>query len=301
MTHVIAAVGVALVVVSTGDVTLRQRVVSTTPLTLDHVIVGRARCGASTWVLIDAPALVEVTAAAQSPPIAPVRGFSPNEHPWGLACVADSELWTLADYRTLARLSFSGEIIRRTKLRQPRLNVFGVGELLVLQQPPAALDVPLLAAARLADVNRTRPWPGPTALPQAATKVDVPSGLVACGLGYQTWLPCWIASQPRIIVSDGAPTRTTVVQPQFLADTALDRGAPVWDVAIAPSVLWVLTSAVSLEAGRRVGARITKTTRRGESLGSIELRPRGRLIVSATDRAVLVLTAAGTVVEVAAP
>lgn len=304
MTDLIAAIALAAGVLAADATPLRQRVVSATSLTLDHVIVGRASCGLSTWLLTDEPALFELKPSNASPLSTPVRGFSRAEHPWGLACVAN-ELWTLADYRTLARLSSSGDVMLRTKLRQPRLNVFGAGNLLLLQQPPTAADRPLLEAVRPADVNdvnRTQPWQGPIALRTAAQKTDVPSGLVACGLGYQTWLPCWIATQTRITVSDGVVARTAVVQPQFLAETALDSRTPLWDVAVtASSGLWILTSAISVETGRHVGARLTRSNLRGESLGSVELKPRARLIVRASDRAATVLTAAGTVVEVMAP
>src|SRR5438128_1711059 len=100
MTHSIAALAVAVGALTADAVPLRQRVVSTTSLTLDHVIVGRASCGASTWLLTDAPALVEINAAVASARGTSVRGLTRDEHPWGLACVADHELWTLADYRT---------------------------------------------------------------------------------------------------------------------------------------------------------------------------------------------------------
>jgi hypothetical protein len=305
MTETMTALTFAVSILVADSAPFRQRVVATTTLPLDQVIVGRASCGSSTWLLTDAPALIQVKAGGTASLGSPVRGLGRDERPWGLACVADAELWTLADYRTLARLSVSGDVVLRTKLRQPRLNVFGVGELLLLQQPPTAADLPLLAAVRprdVNDVNRTQPWPGPTSLSQAAHKTDVPSGLVSCGLGYQTLLPCWITTQTRITVSDGARSRTSVVQPGFLTDTTLDSTTPLWDVAVAPSsALWILTSAASGEAGRRVGGRLTRSNLRGENLGSVELRPRARLILSASDRAVTLLTVAGTIVEVTAP
>jgi len=34
---------------------LQQRVVSVAPFAIEHVIVGRARCGATTWMLTDPP------------------------------------------------------------------------------------------------------------------------------------------------------------------------------------------------------------------------------------------------------
>lgn len=298
MTYVIATVALAAAAAA-ADVPLSQRVVSVTSLTLDRVIVGRASCGASTWLLTDAPALVEVTADGILRLSVPVRGFGRNERPWGLACVAGGELWTLADYRTLARISASGAVILRTTLRRPWLNVFGAGGVLLFQQPPTAAGGALLAAARPVDANRTEPWPGPAALPDAVKNTDLPSALVACGLGRQMRLPCWITTQTAITISDGAPERTSIVQPQLPSDGSHDATTPVWDVAVSSSVLWILTSTVSGNAGRRVAAGMTRTTLRGERLGSIELQPRARLILSATDRAATVLTSAGTVVEVA--
>ena len=287
-----------MVVVSASEVSLRQRVVPMAGMVGDGVIAGRTRCGASTWLLTDAPALVELRIAERSIVSRPVHGFGNHERPWGLACVGAGELWTLADYRTLARLSPSGEVISRTKLRQPRLNVFGVGDLLLLEQPPAAARSALLAAARVVDLNRAEPWPGPTALTQS-TKIDVSAGLVACGLAYEASLPCWITNQTRIVVSDGTRARTSSVQPLFVGSTAVDPSAPLWDVAVArSSTLWILTSAVSGEAGRRVGARLTRSNLRGDNLGAVDLTPKARLIVTADELSAVVLTVGGTLVEV---
>jgi hypothetical protein len=192
--------------------------------------------------------------------------------------------------------------VSRTKLPQQRLNVFGVADVLLLQQPPLAPGSPLLAAVRAVDVNRSDPWPGPTATPQSSSKVDVSSALVACGVPYDAWLPCWIANQTRIIVSDGTRAHTSAVQPQFVATTAVDRSAPLWDVALSsPSSLWVLTSAVLGEGGRRVGGRITRTNLRGEDLGGVDITPRARVIVRAGEQSAVVLTTSGTLVEVTAP
>jgi hypothetical protein len=253
-------------------------------------------------LLTDAPALVEVRLADRSVVRKNVRGIARDEHPWGLACVGVGELWTLVDYRTLARLSASAEVTLRTKLQQPRLNVFGVGDKLLLQRQPGAAGSPLLTAARAVDVNRAEPWPGPVAARQSSSKLDVPSGLVACGLAYEALLPCWIANQTRIIVSDGTRARTSSVQPRFMTSMAVDPNVPLWDVAVAPSsTLWILTSAVASEEGRRVGARLTRSNFRGEEVGAVDLMPRARVIVSAADQRAVVLTTAGTLVEVTAP
>src|SRR5690349_16556853 len=249
---------------------LRQRVASTTTLTLDHVIVGRGRCGGATWLLTDAPALVEVKTPKLvneewTTSTTPVRGFGQDERPWGLACVGDRQLWTLVGYRTLARLSTSGEVVSRMHLRQPHLNVFGAGDLLLLQRPPTTAGAALLLSARIADVNRAQPWPALTAPPQAIKQTDVASGLGACGVGDGAPLPCWIATETRIVVSDGTLQRTAVVTPHFLTTTAVDSTTPLWDAATtSSSAVWILTSAIGAEAGRRVGARLTKSNLHGQ-------------------------------------
>jgi hypothetical protein len=303
MRHLVFAVVVlATAAAWASEVPLRQRVVSASPLAGADVITGRAQCGASTWLLTDAPALVEVRVAERSVVSKNVRGLARDEHPWGLACVGVGELWTLVDHRTLARLSTSAEVTLRTKLRQPLLNVFGLGDKLVLQRQPGPAGSPLLAAARPVDVNRAEPWPGPVAARQSSSKLDVPSALVACGLAYQALLPCWISNQTRIIVSDGTRVRTSSVQPRFMTSTAVDPSVPLWDVAVAPSsVVWILTSAVAGEERRRVGARLTRSNFRGDDLGAVDLVPRARVILSAAEQRAVVLTTAGTLVEVSAP
>jgi hypothetical protein len=292
----------AIVFGERGNVSLRQNVLSAARAVGDGVIIGRARCGAATWLLTDLPTLIEIRVPDRSISSRTVRGLVGDERPWGLACVGTGELWTLIDYRTLAKLSVSGEVMSRTKLRQPRLNVFGVNNVLLLQQPPAAAGSPLLAAVRTIDVNRSNPWPGPTATTESKTKIDVSSGLVACGVPFEAWLPCWIASQKEIVVSDGTPAHTSSVQPQFVASLAVDPHVPLWDVAVAPSsTLWILTAAVSAESGRRVGGRITRSNFRGDDLGGIDLMPKARVIVSAGARNAVVLTVGGALVEVSAP
>ena len=306
--HVFVLATLALATIPRPDAPpLRQRVVSITALTVDHVIVGRGRCGGSTWLLTDAPALIEVKAPRLGngewvTSTIVVRGFGRDERSWGLACVGDRQLWTLVGYRTLARLSTSGEVMSRLQLRQPHLNVFGAGELLLLQRPPTAVGAALLLSAQVADVNRAHPWPALTAPAQAVKQTDVASGLVACGIGEGASLPCWIATDTRIVVSDGTPERTTVVTPRFLTTTVVDSTTPLWDAATtSSSVLWILTSAIGAEAGRRVGARLTRSDLRGQLVASVDLQPRARLILSANERMALVLTTDGTLVEVTVP
>jgi hypothetical protein len=285
-----------------GAAQMQQRVVSSTPLVVEHVIVGRARCGASTWLLTNPPALLRVNVATFSMVKTLVTGLSPGEHPWGLACLATGELWTLADSRTLARVSTSGAVLERQKLPQGRLNVFGVGDVLLLQQPPTQAGISLLASVRIRDLSRSQPWPGPMALPQVTEKVDVASGLVSCGLGHDNVLPCWIATGSRITISDGTPAHTVVVQPAFAADSFVDPRTPLQDVATtASSGVWILTSDTGRVSGRRVGGWLTRSNSRGERLASVALQPRARLMVDATDNTAVVLTTAGTLVEVRAP
>ena len=307
MRHIVFAIiavanGLVALGVQESRVPLRLRAVSTTGVVGAGVIAGRARCGASTWLLTDLPTLIEVRLGDRSIVSKSVRGLGANERAWGLACVGAGELWTLVDYRSLARLSPSGQVVSRTQLREQRLNVFGVANVLLLQQPPVAPGSPLLSAVRAVDVNRSDPWPGPTTTAQSSPKVDVSSALVACGVSYEAWLPCWIANQARIIVSDGTRAHTSAVHPQFVATTAVDPRAPLWDVALSsPSSLWILTSAVSGEGGRRVGGRITRSNLRGEDLGGVDVTPRARVIVRAGEQSAVVLTVSGSLVEVTAP
>jgi len=299
MTRPICALAVSALM--TNTLPLPHRDLPTAGHVDHHVIVGRARCGGVTWLLTDAPELIEVKLTERSIVGRSVRGVRPDERPWGLACVGAGDLWTLASARTLARLSSSGDLLSRTKLRQPRLNLFGVGEWLVLQHPASTAGAPLLGAARLADVNRVQPWPGPTVRATSSSRLDLPSALVACGLGDGGRLPCWLTTQSRITVSDGASAHTAVVQPAFLSSTAVDRVVPLWDVALSSSTVWVLTSAAFGEGGHRVGGRLTRSNLQGDDLGGAEVRPRPRLIVSATDRSAVVLTSAGSLVSVEVP
>lgn len=303
MRYVVLAVAMTTIAVWANAMPLGQRVISGPALAGgDGVIIGRAQCGASTWLLTDARALLEIRVAERSIVSRPIRGFAADEHPWGLACVGAGDLWTLADRQTLARLSASGQVTSRAKLRQPRLNVFGVGDTLLLQQPPRAAGGPLLSAVRAADLNRAEPWPGLMATRQSSMNIDVPSALVACGLAYEGSLPCWITNQTRITLSDGTRRRTLSVQPHFVTSTAVDPNVPLWDVAVArSSALWVLTSAASSEGGRRAGGRLTRSNLRGDNLGAIDLTPRARVIVSASEQNVVVLTVAGTLMEVHTP
>ena len=299
MHHIVLFTAIAVSFVPATTAPLRQRIVSATPFAIEGVIVGRASCRGSTWLLTDAPALVEIKLAGRSMESTRVRGFGRNERPWGLACVADSGLWTLADYRTLAHVATSGEVTSRAPLRQPRLNVFGVGSWLLLQRPPTTEGMSLLVSARVSDVDRGQPWPGPTAAPQASTKTDLPSALVACGVGHDTLMPCWISKQTSITVSDGTRVRTSVVRPGFIGTHAVDPAAPVWDVAAtSTSVLWILTSTIGGSDGRRAGGRLTRSNLLGDDLGGADLAPRARLIVSASDTSAVVLTVTGALVEV---
>ena len=299
MHHIAFLMSIAVSVVPAQTAPLRQRIVSITPFAIEGVIVGRASCRGSTWLLTDGPALVEIKLAGRSIESTRVRGLGRNERPWGLACLADSGLWTLADYRTLVHVSTSGEVTSRASLRQPRLNVFGIGSWLLLQRPPTTEGMSLLVSASVSDVDRAQPWPGPTAVSQVSTKTDVPSGLVACGVGHGTLMPCWISKQTSITVSDGTRARTSIVRPGFIGTNAVDPAAPVWDVAAtSTSVLWILTSTIGGSDGRRAGGRLTRSNLLGEDLGGADLTPRARVIVSASDTAAVVLTVTGELIEV---
>lgn len=277
---------------------LRQHMPRTSGAVDSHVLVGRARCGETTWLLTDAPALVRIATAERRIVTAPIRGLDRDDRPFGLACLR-GDLWTLGGFRGLLRLSPDAIVVSRVKLRQPRLSVFGTEDSLLFLQLPTSAGMPLLTRASPADANRQTPWPGVISAEASTAQAAISSALVTCGLAFRQHLPCWAASDARISIADGTASHTTFLAPRFLGTLAIDPTTPIWDVALtSPVDGWVLTSTVAGPAGRRAGGRLTRVGPRGDDMGHLDLAPRARVILSATDRSALVLTATGTLLEV---
>jgi hypothetical protein len=275
-----------------------------TSLAIDRqVIVGRARCAGVTWLLTDAPALARISVGERMASSSPVRGLRQDDKLWGLACLADSELWTLAAHDALARLAPDGRVVERVRLDRPRLGIYGAGERLLLQHPPSGVGKPLLSTGLPRQPSSFVQWPVPLAQRSSSREAEISTNLVSCGIGVAGFVPCWLANQSLIAISDGSPSHTSVQELSFVRAGAIDEAVPIWDVALAgTSRAWVLASARGGGPdGRRVGGRLTRSTRRGADTGFADLTPGARLIISATDDRCVLLSSAGELIEVTAP
>lgn len=262
----------------------------------DALIVGRTGCGRSVWLLTAAPHLVEI-APDRRVTVHPLRNALQNDRPWGLACVADA-LWTLANPRTLARVTRDGDIAERLALRLPRIAVFAAGQKLVYQQLPTAIAEPVLAASSPRDLLDVRPWPGLLGRAGESRDDQLTRNLVNCGLSDSGWLPCWFADRAEITISDGVSSVTTSSQPLLGNDG--NPSLPLWDVALAEGRLWMLATTTASTGERHLGGRLIAATRTGGKLGQVLLRPAARLILSATATRCLLLSAQGELMEVVA-
>jgi hypothetical protein len=266
------------------------------------VIVGRAQCLGETWLLTDQPALTRVSADSLTVSSVPLRGLREGERPWGLACLPERELWTLITHQALARVTSDGRLVERVRLDRPRLGVFTAGERMLLQHAPTGIGKPLLAAGLPGRLSAFALWPAPVG--QAATTADqqIRANLVNCGIGAAGYVPCWLAAQPRVALSDGTATHTKILELSFVRAGPVDSAAPIWDLALTGSSrLWVLASARSGSDGRRSGGRLTKSTRLGADEGFIDLDPSARLILWAADDRCVLLSVTGQLLEVFAP
>jgi hypothetical protein len=282
-----------------GESTLQFQVRVLTPKNYvpDALIVGRTGCGSSVWLLTDAPQLVEI-APDRRVTVQPLRKALQNDRPWGLACVADA-LWTLANPRTLARVTRDGDIAERLDLRLPRIAVFAAGQKLVYQQLPTVIAESVLAAGPPRDLLDIRPWPGLLGRAGESRDDQLTRNLVNCGLSHKGWLPCWFADRAEITISDGVSSVTTSSQPLLGKDG--DPSLPLWDVALAEgSRLWMLATTTASAGDRRIGGQLIAATQTGGKLGQVLLRPAARLILSATATRCLLLTAQGELMEVVA-
>jgi hypothetical protein len=161
---------------------------------------------------------------------------------------------------------------------------------------------PLLAAGLPGNLSAFAPWPEPLSRNARSPDEQVRTNLVSCGIGVSGYVPCWVVNQPRLVIGDGTPAHTTVRELRAVHRATVDDSAPIWDVALAGSArVWVLESARAAPDGRRLGGRLTRTTRRGTDESSIDLSPSARLILWATDNRCVLLSEAGQLLEVFAP
>jgi hypothetical protein len=280
---------------------MQVRVLSSATVIGPQVVVGRAHCAGSTWLLTDGPELLRVSmdAAVSS---ALLRGLRNGETPWGLACLPNGELWTLVTHESLARLTVDGHVVERVRLDRPRLGIYGAGERILLQQPPAGVGKPLLAAGLPRKLHGFVQWPAPISQQTRSSEEQWRANLVNCGIGVSGDVPCWLANQSRLAIGDGTSSQTTVQELRFVREGTIDESAPIWDVALAGSSrVWVLASARAGPDGRRVGGRLTKSNRRGSDEGFVDPSPSARLILWAAEDRCVLLSATGQLLEVFTP
>jgi hypothetical protein len=266
------------------------------------LIVGRAVCGSATWLLTDVPELFRLSLSGSSGPTVssvPLQGLQNDEKPWGLACLPDTELWTLTAHDVLARVDPSGKVAERVPLDHPRLGIFSAGTRLLLQQPPSGATRPLLAAGLPRRLSAFVPWPSPLSQPTPTRAELLKANLVKCGIGADAYVPCWLATQETLTISDGSRAHTTIQDLRFARSEAADDEVPIQDVALwGTKRVWVLAATRTGLDGRRVGGRLTKSDRGGTAGVFVDLNPPARLIVRADDDRCVLLSSTGQLLEV---
>ena len=261
------------------------------------LIVGRAVCSHGTWLLTEHRDLILVTHPARQVTVQRLEGLRTNDRLWGLACLTDGTLWSLATPRVLIRIGAEGVVRERVELRFPRVAVFGWTDRLLFIDLPLLIAKPLLATAIPRSRGESMPWPRFLGRAAEARADLIARNLVNCGIGSGRRLPCWFADERRVIVSDGTSANTV----SFAALAARDVAAatPIWDLAMGGAdTLWLLASARGTAGGAVSGARLIKTDGRGTELATLVLLPSARIIVAATDTACVLLTVEGSLMEV---
>jgi hypothetical protein len=271
------------------------------------LIVGRANCGDSVLLLTEKAEVVQIAIRGGAATVRQVSGLAGAGGVWGLACLSDGTLWTLADARTTARIDRrTWQIAERVPVQLPRVGLFAAGDRLLVQQFPIAAGAPALVTVRPRQPQNVKPWPGLIARLDGARQQQIARNLATCGLGVESVLPCWFASSETVVISDGTVARSHDLKSLLVG--AIDRSAPIRDVALidvrgtgAPGVegpaYWLLATTTS--DNRRAGGRLIRAREPARDSLSIDITPPARLILSATERTCVLLTVDGGVMEVA--
>ena len=275
---------------------LRSRVLGAALVGRD-LIVGRARCQQTTWLLTEGRRLVAISHRDARVVVREVRSFRADDAPWGLACVRAGTLWTLASPRTLARLDQNGRLQERIDVRPPRVALFSVGERLLFQPLPFVAGTPLFAASRPDLLMETATWSGPVARSADSRESVLTRNLVNCGIPNEESIPCWFPDEAQIMVSDGTARRSTKFP--SLEAPGIDRTAPIWDVALlASGRLWVLTKSIRGTTERPAGGRLIQFEPTGIERSALDLHAGARLILAATETHCLLLNIHDDLIEV---
>lgn len=288
-----------IITVSTdvGAASLKVARVSPPGRVPEDTIVGHATCGGSSWLLTDANQLVEVHGNADAVTRA-VLGFQVGDRPWGLACLSDGTLWTMAAPRALARLDRTGRVQERVSVQLPRIALFGAGERLLFQQLPIAFGAAALMTSPPRRPASVRPWPGLTSRTARTREEQLAQNLATCGIARETSVPCWFIDEMEFTISDGSAARA--IKLPSVEMPMLDREMPVRDVALAPEGrFWYLVGGRDPEHGRRAGVRLVRGHEQSFEQLSIDLRPSARVLLSATASRCLLVAMDGSLVEIA--
>lgn len=260
------------------------------------LIVGRSVCRGSTWLLTDEPQLIRIAHADRRVSLQLVRGLLAGDRAWGLACLEDGTLWTLATAHALARIGIDGVVRERIELPFPRLVLFGRKDRLLFVQLPLVAGVPLLSTAPPRGNGSVRAWPGIFSRPARSRPEELMANLVNCGVSSTAAVPCWLPDEDRATLSDGVTART--VRFGVLRASGIDASAPIWDLAVAPRAsMWVLATVVD-RTGQRVGGRVIHTDALGAERSTTVLATAARIIVSAGDDECTLLATNGDLMSV---
>ena len=277
---------------------LRTTAVPLHPAVGPSLIVGRTVCGGSTWLLTKSAELIRLAHASRIPLVRRVRDLRQGDSFWGLACLDDGSLWTLATGHALVRMTPDGAIVERVPMVMPQVEVFGVADRLVLLGLPVVPDRPVLSVGPRSNPGMVRPWVGLVARAGFGNTPSLSTNLVGCGIAFRFWIPCWFVDQPSVSISDGATARS--VRMPWLMQRGVDRSAPIHDVALVPDgSMWVLAaSSTASSNASRVGQRLSRVTPSGVERQSLSLAPSVRLILWADATGCTLLTVNGGLLRV---
>ncbi|MBI3493710.1 MAG: hypothetical protein HY047_18330 [Acidobacteria bacterium] len=261
----------------------------------DALIVGRATCGAGSWLLTETPALIEIKVGAWTIAAHPIRGLKSEEKVWGLACLSDGSLWTLASPRTVARLEPTGQIVERIEIHLPRIALFAAGDRLLFEQLPMAPGAASLATSPPRQPQSVHAWPGLVGRSARSREEQLTRNLVNCGISFSGSVPCWFADERQFVVSDGSAIRRIDFAP--LGSANVDPVAPIWDVAMVDADRFWLLASAPRGLPTRSGGRLYWSPGRARYT-MIDLAPLARLVITATASQCVLLTTQGGFMEV---
>src|SRR5262249_34013111 len=233
---------------------LHPRTIPNTTRVASDLIVGRAVCGETTWLLTDRPELISIAHATPNPVIKPLKGLQATDRAWGLACLADGSLWTHATSTTLVRLGPDATVKQRVSVGRPRMMLFGWQNRVLVTELPIGVGTPTFATTAI-DGRDAHAWPGLT-----SRAAESPAGLLArnlanCGIASGASLPCWFADGRTAAVADGVKSISVTFPALWAGD--VDREAPIWDLAFqGDEGFWLLVNTNAAARPHKAGGRL---------------------------------------------